>query len=124
SQNNRTPAFGSIPINVSGFDVSDVLVSLLPPASVTGTITLQSTQTATPPNVEQFRVTASAGQLGGPGPNGNSRVQPTGAFTLDGLEPGPHVFSGQGPRGWMLKSVVVDGREAVDLPVDVRPGQK
>jgi hypothetical protein len=42
---------------------------------------------------------------------------------MDGVAAGAHWIRTQGPlRGWTLKSVLVDGREMTDAPIDVRSG--
>jgi len=42
---------------------------------------------------------------------------------MAGVAPGSHLLRAQTPPGWTLKSVVVDGRESVDTPFDVKPSQ-
>jgi len=122
--NGRAPAFARAPLVVSGGDVTDVMVTLQPAASISGTITLQNTQSPSPPDVSQFRITAQGEEPSPAGPAGSARVDRTGIFTLDGIEPGAQVLRAQAPRGWLLKSVAVDGRETIDAPFEMKPGQK
>ena len=98
-------------------------VVLSPAGSIAGTITLQNTQSSPTPDLTQFRISTPADDFAGIGPNGNARVDRTGAFTMSGVAPGPHLLRAQTPRGWTLKSVMVDGRESVDAPFDVKPSQ-
>ena len=60
------------------------------------------------------------------GPNPIARVdRTTGAFTLEGIQAGTHLFRSQGsPRGWTLKSVMLNGRDIIDEPVELRSGQR
>jgi len=122
--NGRSPAFALGPLVLSGGDVSDVMLTLQPGASITGTITLQNTQSASQPDVSQFRITTFSEEPATVGPAGSARVDRTGAFTLDGVAPGEPLLRAQTPRGWQLKSVTIDGRESVDTPFEIRPGQK
>ena len=52
------------------------------------------------------------------GPQPNARVDKDGRFTLDGVPAGAHLIRPQRQlRGWMLKSVTVDGRDVTDTPI-------
>jgi Carboxypeptidase regulatory-like domain len=116
--------FASMPIAVSGEDIPDIQITFAPAAGLSGTATLENTQTTSPPPLSQFRVSAPPSDFDG---SGNGQTQPdarTGAFNIDGLAPGEHILQTQAPRGWALKSATVDGRESSDLPFDLRSGQK
>jgi hypothetical protein len=128
-QVNKAQMFASMPLSVTGGDMSDLFVALAPAASIAGSITLQNTHTTPAADVTQFGVSISStdpgpGGSGGPGQSGNARADRTGNFTLDGIEPGPRLVRAQTPRGWALKSVIADGRESIDTPIEFRPGQK
>ncbi len=73
----------------------------------------------------QVRITApSAENAASIGANPNARVDKDGKFTLNGVPAGLHwIRSGGAPRGWSLKSVIVDGLEVVDTPIALRSGQ-
>jgi hypothetical protein len=58
------------------------------------------------------------------GPNNTARPVADGSFTLSPVPQGLHWIRGQAPRGWALKSVIVDGREISDSPLEIRPGEK
>ncbi len=119
----KVPEFGVAAVAVVGGDVTEVNVALSPAGSIAGTIVLQNTQSASAPDLAQFRISTPADDFAGIGPNGNARVDRTGTFTMSGVAPGQHLLRAQTPRGWVLKSVVVDGRESVDTPFEVKPGQ-
>jgi hypothetical protein len=58
------------------------------------------------------------------GPNSSARVDKDARFTIRGVPAGEHLLRVQGPpRGWALKSVLVNGREMIDTPIDVRSGR-
>ena len=122
-ENAKIPEYAAEPLVVTGGDTTDMVVVLAPAGTIVGTITLQATQSATVPDVSQFRITAPAEDFSGIGPNGNARVAKDGTFTLDGIAAGTHLIRAQAPRGWMLKSVLVSGREVIDTPFELRSGQ-
>src|SRR4030095_2940312 len=71
------------------------------------------------------RIGAPMAELGAAfGANPQARVDKEGRFTLDGVAVGSHWIRAQMPRGWMLKSVTVDGRDFTDTPIDLRSGQQ
>jgi protocatechuate 3,4-dioxygenase beta subunit len=116
------PQYGTTPISVAGDDLADVAVVVSPGATMTGAVLFQGGQAA-PPDPTQVRVVAQATEpsFGG---TVNARVDKDGRFTLTGIPPGSMWIRAQAPRGWSLKSVIVDGRETIDTPLDVRPDQK
>jgi hypothetical protein len=52
-------------------------------------------------------------------------VEKDGSFLIVALAPGPHLIrpNGGALRGWTLRSVIYDGRDITDRPIDVRSGQ-
>jgi hypothetical protein len=119
------PEFAAQPLAVSEGNISNVIVVLQPGATITGTITFQSTQSATLPDVNQVRIAAPATDFINLGPNPVARVDRQGAFVIEGVSAGLHWIRPQGtPRGWALKSVQIAGREMIDTPIEVRAGQK
>jgi hypothetical protein len=116
------PQYGATPITVVGDDLADVAVVVSPGATMTGMVSFQGSQ-AGPPDPTQVRITAQATEPGF-GATVNARVDKEGRFTLAGIPLGSMWIRAQAPRGWSLKSVVVDGRETIDTPLDVRADQK
>jgi hypothetical protein len=118
------PQFGTQPIVVSDGDVSDLTVALAPGATISGTVTFQSTQSLTVPDVNQVRIAAPPIDFANVGPNPIARVNRDGTFTLDGVSAGSHWIRTQGGlRGWTLQSVTLGGRDIIDTPLEVRSGQ-
>jgi hypothetical protein len=118
------PQYGALPLTVAGEDLNDVIVMLAPGATLSGTVSFQTTQSAIPPDVTQVRVSPQPADSTAFGVTTNARVEKDGGFTLGGVPPGAHRIRAQAPRGWVLTSVLVDGRETIDTPLDVRSGQK
>jgi hypothetical protein len=118
------PQFATQPVVVADGDVNDLAVVLAPGASLSGTVTFQSTQSLTIPDVNQVRIAAPPIDFANVGPNPTARVNRDGTFTLDGVSAGEHWIRTQGAvRGWTLKSVTISGRDIIDTPLDVRSGQ-
>ena len=118
------PQFAVQPITIGETDLSNLTVILSPAASVSGTVTFQSSQGQSTPDPGQIRVAAPLVNAVDIGPNPTTRVGRDGTFTLQGVQAGAHLFRTQGnQRGWMLKSVTTSGRETIDTPLDLRSGQ-
>ena len=117
------PQFASVPITIGNGDLADLSVILAAPASISGTVTFPAGQSQ-PPDLTQMRIAAPSTeqQIGN---QAQARVEKDGTFTIEGLPAGPHLIRPNGgQRGWTLRSVVVDGRDITDAPVDLRPGQR
>jgi hypothetical protein len=116
------PQYGRASIAVVGEDLSGVILVVTPGASMAGTIAFQGSSGGSA-DPTQVRVTA---QSADPtfGATVNARVDKDGRFTLASIPPGETWIRAQTPRGWTLRSVVVDGHEVIDTPLEVRPGQK
>jgi hypothetical protein len=101
----------------------------MPGVQLSGTITLEASSTQLPQGFAGFRVVPSplgsaatmplpGGGRGGAGRQGE--VGDNGQFIIGDVMPGTYMLRANGPRGWMMKAVYVDGREVTDLPLDVK----
>jgi hypothetical protein len=123
SDDSVQPQFAEQPLIVTGDDVANLVVVLEAAASLTGTVQFEATSGATA-DTGAVRVAAPMADGGSVGPTPTARVDRDGRFTLDGLQAGAHLVRTQGnPRGWMLRSVQVNGRDVTDTPIDLRSGQ-
>jgi hypothetical protein len=117
-----TPQFATEPLSVGEGDIGNLSVVLMPSASISGSLAFPPTQTAAP-DLTQVRVSAPALEAGVQG-QGNTRVEKDGTFKIEGVAAGPHLIRPAGGlRGWSLKSIVIDGRDVTDTPIDLRSGQ-
>jgi hypothetical protein len=115
------PQFASQPLTVAAGDLSSVSVILYPGATINGSVVFEGTDA---PDVTQVRLTAPSVDGASVGPNSNARVDKDGRFALAGVAAGSHLLRAAGQlRGWALKSVVINGRDVVDTPIDLRSNQ-
>jgi hypothetical protein len=122
ADDSETPQYASLPINVSGGDLSDLAVVLTPGATLSGIVSFPST--TAPPDATQFRIVAPSMEPGFTGPQPNARLDKDGRFVLSGVPAGLHLIrAGGNARGWTLKSVTVGGRDVTDTPVELRSGE-
>jgi hypothetical protein len=116
--------FAFQPITVGEAEIADAIVIVAPGATISGTVTFESRSGAQPPDPTQIRLNAPMADFSNLGPNTSARVEKDAKFTIRGVPAGEHLIRLQGqPRGWALKSVLVDGRDMIDTPLDVRSGR-
>jgi Carboxypeptidase regulatory-like domain len=118
--------FARTVVEVFGSDVVGVQLILRPAMTFSGRLVLDG---ASPPSVAGRRVPIemlrSGSVAGAPLPAVTATDQ-AGAFKVTSLSPGRYVLGGPlsfGPTSdtmtWSLQSVVVDGRDVTDLPIDI-----
>ena len=117
------PQYAEQPLSVSGGEVAGIIVPLARGASISGSVAFQATQLPVPSDPTQIRITAPPADQGQFAASAG-RVDKDGQFVFDGVPTGSRFVRASGaPRGWSLKSVLVGGREVIDAPIDVRPGE-
>ncbi len=117
------PEFASVPISVSGEDVSNLVVITTHGAKATGRVTFEGG--VKPEGANAIRISAPPGdQEGGPVMSvGGAGVKENGSFEVTGLT-GVRLFRPTMlPKGWVLKSVQFDGRDVTDSGVEFKPGE-
>jgi len=117
------PEFASTPVTVTGQDMNDLSVILNPGGTISGTVSFSGTAGATP-DLSQFRVTAPSADQSDFGPQSNGRVDKDGNYSIIGVSAGAHFIRSAGAaRGFILKSVTINGRTVTDEPLQVRSGE-
>jgi Carboxypeptidase regulatory-like domain len=117
--------FGSVPLAVSGEDISNVVLVTSKGGTAVGQVTFDG---PTPPSVTSIRVMSmpvdSDGPiLGGPMLGGApGSLKEDGTFELKGLA-GPRLIRVNAPPGWTLKSVKLNGNDITDTGVEFKPGE-
>ena len=117
------PQFASQGLSVNGQDLPDLTVILASGATISGTVSLAGAPGSTP-DMAQFRIIAPAVDQSDVGPQPNARVGKDGAFELAGVPAGSHLIRSAGnARGFILKSVTINGRDVTDTPMPLRSGE-
>jgi len=118
--------FASQEIAVDGQDITDLTMMLRHGAEIHGTITFDGNQLPDPSDVERLLVTTSPlnptpfEQRGG----ADAGVGADSSFVLSDIVGGPRLIRiNRLPDGLQLKSVYVEGRDVVDIPLDFGAGQ-
>jgi Carboxypeptidase regulatory-like domain len=120
--NAEWPQYASLPVTVAGTDISDISVTVAEGATVIGTVSFAAGRTA-PPDTGQVRISSVAIDPGLT--NSQARIEEDNSFKIVAIPAGAHLFRPNGQlRGWSLKSVVMDGRDITDTPIEVRSGQE
>jgi hypothetical protein len=111
------------PVAVGETDIHDLNVVLNPASDVRGRLVFDG---GAPDLARRPSVTATAvpGSTASMVSNGRPvTVAPDGTFVLPKLVPGPYVLSIVSlPAGWTARAAIVDGQDALDVPVQLPPG--
>lgn len=117
-------------VNLNGEDVSGVTLALQEGMTLSGKVLFDGR--ALPPGAQEL--TKIALQLR-PEDRNNiligvppTTVDASGTFTIVGIAPGKYRMTATVPgatptSGWQLRSALVDGRDVVDIPIEITPGQ-
>jgi hypothetical protein len=120
------PLWAMAETDVNGADQS-VALMLQPGVSVSGKVVFDGTTLKPPATMSSLRVTMPAVQTAGVsiGPSPPA-INPDGSFTITGAPPGRYKLTATAPAaptGWMLRSAIVNGVDALDVPLDLKPNQ-
>ena len=117
--------FASVPIVVSGSDVTGVRIVTGKGALVTGRVVFEGTSPRTPLGGGPLRLFPQPADtsrpfmnFGGSDPLTNGTVEESGAFQFNGAS-GRVFFTVSAPPPWTLKSVTLDGEDVTDEPIDL-----
>jgi hypothetical protein len=103
-------------VTVTDDDVAGIALTLQTGLKLTGRFTFDA-RTLTPPEIVQLRLADVRG-AGALARTGSGR--PDGTFEITGLLPGTYtVTSPLTDAGWRLRSVVIDGRDVLDFPLEL-----
>ncbi|MBW8713570.1 MAG: carboxypeptidase regulatory-like domain-containing protein, partial [Acidobacteria bacterium] len=114
---------GSLPVTVSGEDLSNVVIVTAKGATATGRLVFDDG--SKPSSITNVRVSAAAVDADGPMMSfgGGGNVKADGTFELRGLSGTRIVRVASIPAGWMLKSVRVNGNDITDTGMDFKSGE-
>jgi protocatechuate 3,4-dioxygenase beta subunit len=116
---------GSLPVTVTGEDLSNLVILTAKGARASGHLTFEGGK---PAGVSGIRISAAAADsFDSPmmmmGPGGSVNVKADGTFELRGLSGTRSVRAANLPPGWMLKSVRVNGDDVTDTGIEFKPGE-
>ena len=114
---------GSTPITVSGTDLGNVSISLVPTGVASGKVEAD-TGGSTSFRAAQVRVSAAPAQPSTApfgGGNAQGRVADDYTFELRGISE-PSFLRVTTPAGWFLKSILLDGQDVADAPIAFEAG--
>jgi hypothetical protein len=121
----QTGLWGETHIVVAGDDISGITLPLLPSLSISGRVVVDGSD-AQLPQLLTMRVPIPAVAAGGTLFGLPSVVLDGSRFSMQGVQPGTYRFMSP-PRGirapivrWWLKSLVLNGKEALDAPLELR----
>jgi hypothetical protein len=119
------PDYAALSVTVTGQDIANLGLTLSPGATISGTIGFDSAGSSAPSDLSRFRITAPALDPIPFGGNQPTQVLEDGSFSIIGIPAARRAIRAPNPPSpWALKSVVVDGRDVTDTPIEVRNGQK
>jgi hypothetical protein len=123
--------FASVDLDVDGRDVGGLNLALRPSLSMSGRVAFRGSGSP-PANLTTIRVSMSSssaadgtvvfGLTGGAARTIAASVGADGAFQIVGIVPGWYTVSTNSPAGWRLRSVVANGRDLLDEPLQVDTG--
>jgi hypothetical protein len=123
-------------LTVDGSPLSNVVLTMQPAMTLSGRVEFKSSRATPSPDLSRVRVSLAPVATGG-GPTimmgaPAAQMDPSGKFTLNGVTPGRYRMTGAAPVApetgpgitWTLKSAIVKGRDALDFPLDIGPGEE
>jgi hypothetical protein len=117
--------WGRASVSVSGRDVADVAITLREAVRMTGHYVLEGTSPPPSSSMAAFIVAEPASgraSLGQPR-NSISPREESPSFVIEGFLPGEYVLRFGAAGGWIVKSIVWDGRDYTHTPFDASRGR-
>jgi len=119
-------------VDVNGEDVSGITLVLQPALTITGRVAFEGTTMEALFDAKNLRVILTAtGAVGAGAFTPTPLVNEAGRFTIPNVVPGRYTLAvsalslvGNAPTGiWSLVSAMAGGRDLLDYPLEVRPGE-
>jgi hypothetical protein len=105
-----------VPVTVTGDDITGLAVTTTKGATVRGRVVFEGSGNSRPGPVQLYVQRVSARQVGAR--TERAIWNADGTFEISGVV-GKSLFRVQmSPPGWFLKSILLDGRDITDLPID------
>jgi hypothetical protein len=118
------PLFATFTLTMESRDVNTVQMLLRPGSTLDGELTVETPHARPAPMLSRLHVRAPSADGGEFGDPLGGAVDASGRFVLRGLMPGDHQLVIEGlPAPWVIKSVLLRGRDISDAGFDVGDGQ-
>jgi hypothetical protein len=109
--------WATLPVTVDGHDISGLVLSPAPGITVSGRVQFDGTA---PPDVSKnlrvgLRAVLGRGEVSVGG--GAQPIDSAGQFTITGVNPGRYLIEVTSGASWRVKSGMVNGADAADVPV-------
>ena len=118
-----TPEIATVPLTVTGEDVTGVALTTTLGGTARGVIRFESGAAPTTPSSTTTLVAVDQ-DSNAMARTSSATVKPDWTFELKGLSGKRMVRAINLPSGWTLKSVIVDGTDVIDSGLEVKPGQE
>lgn len=116
--------FAAQAVNVSGMDVTDLVLTVVAGATLSGSVRLEPHGTPMP-DLTQMRLLAPLVDGTRFGGEPVDRLGSDGEFTVSGVDAGRRLIRATGvPAPWMLSRVTQSGRDITDEPIEVLSGAR
>ena len=107
---------------IDGTQPTTVSLALQPGMTIGGKLAFDGAAPA-PTDLTQIRVVLSPADANDKDSAATDQSDAGGQFKLSGVPPGKYRMSLLGTHNWHAQSAAVAGRDALDFPIDVRPGE-
>jgi len=113
-----SPDVASMSLLVGNDDIASLTITTSKGGTIRGTVAADAGSTLPTTGLQVSVQSMGSGGLRGNG--SNAQVSGAGTFDLSGLAGSYVLRIDRVPDGWAVKSITVNGRDAWDLPIDVR----
>ena len=116
--------WAAVDLTVDGRPLTNVLLTLQPALTVSGTATFEGAARPPDPGRVELTLVPADAAIPGPQPRSSATLDAAGRFTIGGVYPGLYRIQASGTgAAWWLESATLDGQDAVDTPVEVQAGR-
>ena len=129
------PLWGLADVELSGQDIVGLSITMQPGARLSGRVVFDAANGTATPDLATLRVALASGSAGSSSFFFNTGLTSVAMFTATGLVRadgtfeiaaiGPGAYTASAPVGspWTLRSATVNGRDILDTPLEVHPGE-
>jgi hypothetical protein len=113
--------WGRTEIYVGESDVTTADISLQRSLTLTGRLAFDRGAGVRTPTLASLAVRLVDADDGARPAGLAATIRGDGSFDIRGIAPGRYLVTATDPEGWLLKSAVIGGRDAADIPIEIAP---